>query len=140
MTILDALDDPNLFAPFFQPAESWVAWRAALAATYALPMTAAELAVYQRHTGRTTAPTKPAREGGASSVAAAANHGSWRWSATYAAAFRTYALAPGERGTVMVIAADRRQARILFRYIARSSTAARCWRGWSPTARPSRCG
>lgn len=43
MTLLDALDDPALFAPHF-PRPSWDAWRAFLAALYALPMTAADLA------------------------------------------------------------------------------------------------
>ena len=39
--------------------------------------------------------------------------------AVFLACFRDYRkiLAPGERGTVMVIAADRRQARVVFRYI-----------------------
>src|SRR5262245_42341698 len=39
--------------------------------------------------------------------------------ATYLATFRDYTeiLAPGERGVVMVIAADRRQARVVLRYI-----------------------
>jgi len=44
----------------------------------------------------------------------------WRWSpSVYLAAFHSYRqyLAPGERGTIMVIACDRRQARTIFRYI-----------------------
>ena len=40
--------------------------------------------------------------------------------AVYLACFSEYskALAPGERATVMVIAADRKQARVVFRYIS----------------------
>ena len=52
------------------------------------------------------------RRGGKSLIAALV--------AVFLACFRDYRkiLAPGERGTVMVIAADRRQARGVFRYIA----------------------
>ncbi len=117
MTILDALADANLFAPLFRPAVSWAAWRAALAAIHGLPMDAAMRATFQRHTGRSASPSAQAREawlivgrrGGKSRIAAAL--------ATYAAAFRRYDLAPGERGVAMVIAADRRQARVVFRYV-----------------------
>ncbi len=118
MTILESLADANLFARFFQPRETWGAWLAFMAAVYGLPIDGNALALYQRHTGRTTRPTAPAREawvivgrrGGKSRVAALL--------AVYAAAFRRYQLAPGERGVAMVIAADRRQARVVFRYVA----------------------
>ena len=51
------------------------------------------------------------RRGGKSRVAALA--------AVFLACFRDYAavLAPGERGTIMLIAADRKQARVLMRYV-----------------------
>ena len=40
--------------------------------------------------------------------------------AVYLATFKNYApyLAPGERGTIAIIAADRKQARVIFRYLA----------------------
>jgi hypothetical protein len=82
-------------------------------------MSPEELAGYQACTGRTVAPTEQAREAwiiagrraGKSRVAAAI--------AVYLACFRDYTavLAPGEVGTVMLLAADRKQARTLFRYI-----------------------
>ncbi len=119
MTILAALADGNLLGPAFPESESWQAWRAFLAAVYELPMTEAERAIYTRHTGRETPPTSPAREvwciagrrAGKSRIAALL--------AVFVAAFRDYAavLAPGEKATVAVIAADRQQARVLFRYI-----------------------
>ncbi len=51
------------------------------------------------------------RRGGKSRIAALI--------AVFLACFREYrnALAPGERGVVMLLAADRRQARVLFRYV-----------------------
>jgi hypothetical protein len=120
VNILDAMHDPALFGPWFK-GDSWTAWRAFLAALFGLPLpTEAEADAYFRHTGRTAyAPGTPAREawlavgrrGGKSRIAALV--------AVYLAAFRTYddVLAPGEVGTLPVIAADRRQARVVLRYI-----------------------
>ena len=117
MNILAALDDPALFGPHFRGA-TWMAWRAFLAALFALPMDAAALALYTAHTGRQAAPTVPFREaalvigrrGGKSRVLALLG--------VFLACFRDYAphLAPGEVATVAIIAADRRQARSIFRF------------------------
>src|SRR5439155_11835382 len=84
-----------------------------------LPMSEAEFGLYRQHTGRDRVPEASAREawvvvgrrGGKSRVAALI--------AVYVAAFRDYAavLAPGEKVTVAVIAADRQQARVVFRYV-----------------------
>ena len=38
-TILKAVRDPNLFAPWFKDRVTWTAWFAFLAALFALPMT-----------------------------------------------------------------------------------------------------
>lgn len=118
MNILQACDDPALFAPWFRDPATWQAWRAFLAALFALPMTPEQLAVYTECTGRTEAPTEPTcegwlavgRRGGKSLVLALV--------AVYLACFREYRpyLQPGERGLVTVMAADRRQARTIFRY------------------------
>jgi hypothetical protein len=119
VTLLDALDDLALFGSAFPDAESWQAWRAFLAAVFGLPMTEEQAALYRRHTGRDTPPTSPAREvwaicgrrAGKSRIAALL--------AVFLACFRSYrdVLAPGERGTLPIIAADRRQARTVMRYI-----------------------
>ncbi|MGI4800695.1 MAG: hypothetical protein ACRYG8_43065 [Janthinobacterium lividum] len=119
MNILQTLDDPHLFASHFE-GDSWAAWRAFLATLFALPMSDDELALYQHHTGRQTPPTVPfkqaalicGRRGGKSRVLALI--------ACYLAAFIDYEvyLAPGEVATVAIIAADRKQARTIFRYIS----------------------
>jgi hypothetical protein len=106
-----------VFAPFFK-GTSWDAWRAFLAALFALPMTEAELAIYREHTGRSTPPSEPCLEGwlicgrrsGKSFVLALV--------ACFLACFRDWRpfLGPGERATIMVIAADRKQARTILRY------------------------
>jgi hypothetical protein len=117
VTILDAMADAALFAPWFS-APSWAPWRAFLAALFALPMGEGDAALYRRCTGRTTVPTSPAREAW---VIAGRRAGKSRIAAlvaVYLAAFRDYRamLAPGEIATVMVIAADRKQARVVHRY------------------------
>jgi hypothetical protein len=51
-TIIVAVADRNLFAPWFKNKASWTAWFAFLRALFALPMTAEQLAIYQQCTGR----------------------------------------------------------------------------------------
>jgi len=121
MTIIDALRDPHLFGKAFRDLGSWAAWIVVLRALFGLPMDATEVEAYQRLTGRENPPGKQAREGwlvvgrrgGKSRMAALV--------AVWLACFRDYKgiLSPGERGTLMVIAADRRQARVVFRYIVK---------------------
>lgn len=119
MNVLEAIDDPALFAPWFRDPATWAAWRAFLAALFGLPMSEPELAAYRRFTGRDEPPTAAfdeawliiGRRGGKSFTMALI--------ATFLGAFRDYRpyLQPGERATVMVVAADRRQARVIVRYI-----------------------
>ena len=118
-SILRALDDPALFAPHFR-GDTWRTWRVFLKALFGLggAMTADERAAYRQHTGREEPPTQPFREaalvvgrrGGKSRVLALI--------AVYLATFRDYTehLAAGEVATVAVIAADRKQARAIYRY------------------------
>lgn len=119
MNIRDAMLDPNLFGSQFA-GESWEAWRALLAGFYGLPLDKDERKHWKALTGRTRSPSKPhdelwlavGRRGGKSLSAALL--------AIYEAAFKEYdhLLAPGEKATVMVLAADRKQARSAFRYIS----------------------
>ncbi len=118
-SIIDAVTDPQLFRPFFPDLKSWNAWLVFLKAAFGLNMTTEELAVFQACTGRQTAPTDVAREcflvvgrrGGKSRVLALI--------AVYLAVFFDHSqhLAPGENGVVQVLAADRRQARVILKYV-----------------------
>jgi hypothetical protein len=45
VNILEAIDDPLLFTPWFRNATTWNAWRAFLAALFGLPMTAEQRAI-----------------------------------------------------------------------------------------------
>ena len=118
-TIIDAVADRNLFAPWFKNKASWAAWFAFLRALFALPMTAEQLAIYQQCTGRVAPPTASATEGWLVCGRRSGKSFILSLCAVYLAAFHSYRqyLAPGERGTIMVIACDRRQARTIFRYI-----------------------
>lgn len=119
ISILDAACDRHLFAPWFKNREHWAAWFAFLAALFAIEMTEEQASVYRACTGREALPTTAAteawlavgRRGGKSFVLAML--------AVFIACFRDCRqfLAPGERGTIMVIARDRQQARIILRYI-----------------------
>ena len=117
--ILAALHDPNLFASQFK-GDTWDAWKAFLAGLFGLPMTEAKAALFKRHTGRDTLPLEAFKEaalivgrrGGKSRVLALI--------AVFLACFRDYApyLAPGEVATIAVLAANRQQARSIFRFVS----------------------
>jgi hypothetical protein len=120
VSFLDAMQDPAFFGPWFTSSQSWETWRTFAKALFGEPLTAAEIEVFARHTGRHTPPAAPAREawlpvgrrGGKSLFAAAL--------AVYMACFRDYRarLKPGESAVVMVLAADKDQATVVFDYIA----------------------
>jgi hypothetical protein len=119
-TILWALDHPKLFAPHFKGGQrSWAAWRTFLAALFGLPMDAAQLALYQHHTGRETPPAAQFTEAALICGRRAGKSRILALIAVFLAAFRDYEefLAPGERATIPIIAADRKQARTIFRYV-----------------------
>ena len=103
--IIDSLSDPQLFARFFTPADSWLPWRAVLRVLFGLPLPAEDMALFRSATGRTrpfTAAILEAwllcgRRSGKSRILALI--------AVCLATFREYSayLAPGERPVVMVL-------------------------------------
>lgn len=98
--------------------ENWATWRTVLKAAFALDLTDDERAVVTQLTQRQTLPSSPVRElwlllgrrSGKSIIAALL--------AVLATCCRSYQLAPGEVGVFMVIAADRKQARVIKKYIS----------------------
>jgi hypothetical protein len=119
MNILAAIDDPLLFEPWFKDRATWAAWRAFLCALFGLPMTDAEASVYRTCTGRSELPAAAFTEGWLVCGRRAGKSFVLALTAVYLAAFKDYSkyLAPGERGTVLVISADRKQSRVVLRYI-----------------------
>ncbi len=61
MTILEAIQDPNLFGKEFSRPE-WRAWRVLLRALFGLPMSGKDLDVYRRHTALESPPSGPVHE------------------------------------------------------------------------------
>src|SRR5258706_14390802 len=119
LTILDAINDPHLFAPWFKDPATWAAWVAFLCALFALDMTADQLAVYRQCTGRNEPPTVVASEGWLVCGRRAGKSFVLALIAVFLACFHDYRqyLTPAERGTVFIIATDRNQPRIILRYI-----------------------
>jgi hypothetical protein len=119
VSIIDAIRNPKIFGPWFKDAESWGAWIVLLKAMFGLPLDSTELSLFQKYTGR----TNPApggyydltlvigRRGGKSLILALI--------AAYLSAFvdwRPY-LTGGEDGTVIIVAADKRQAATTLNYL-----------------------
>jgi len=119
LTLLDCIADPLLFAPWFKDPATWTAWFAFIAALFALPMTADQLAIYRQCTGRDDPPSEQASEAWLVCGRRAGKSFVLALIAVFLACFHDYRryLAPGERGTVFIIATDRKQARIILRYI-----------------------
>jgi hypothetical protein len=121
--IIKAMTDAELFGKWFQRGlfrgDSWHNWRVFLAALFGLGLDAEEREIYKHFTGRDDVPIEQVseswlicgRRSGKSLVAALI--------AVFLAVFRDYTsyLAPGEVATIMVIAADRKQARVVLGYI-----------------------
>ncbi len=117
-TILHALSDSHLLGGALD-GPSWQPWSVFLASLFGLAMDASDFAVYRHHTGRTEAPTAQSRyaqlvvgrRGGKSRVLALV--------ATYLACILDHSayLVPGESAVVAIIAADRKQARVILGYI-----------------------
>jgi hypothetical protein len=118
VNILDAIADPQVFAKHFRGG-TWNAWRAFLCALFALPMTDEQLALYQKHTGRSSPPSTPPREGWLCCGRRSGKSFLLACTAVWLSAFRDWRpyLGPGEIATCMVIAADRKQSRVIMRYI-----------------------
>ena len=119
MTILDAIHDDHLFRPLFKSIDTWRAWFVGLKAVFGLAMTEEELLLFKHLTGRDAPPVQQVQEcwlvvgrrGGKSFIVALI--------AVFLACFRDYRpfLGPGERGVLMIIATDRKQARVIMRYL-----------------------
>jgi hypothetical protein len=118
-SLLDAINDPKLFAPWFRKPETWAAWRALLAALFGLPMSEADLATYRACTGRNEPPTTQAKEAWLICGRRAGKSFVLALIAVYLATFFNYRqyLTPGERGVIVIIARDRKQGRVIFLYI-----------------------
>src|SRR5690242_18724229 len=114
INLIEAMDDPNLFEPWFR-GPTWHPWRTILKAANGLPLSQEELEFF-RTVAERDPPSEPVKElwiiagrrAGKDSIASVI-------AAHQAALFSGAAelLRPGERAIVMCLATDRDQARIV---------------------------
>jgi len=119
VTILQTMRKKELFARWFRDPKTWVFWTVFLASLFGLPLDSAQLEIFAECTGRKAPSPSGYREawlavgrrGGKSIILALI--------AVFLAFFKDWSdrLVPGERGTVLIIAQDRRAARVIYRYI-----------------------
>jgi hypothetical protein len=119
MNLIDALDDPNLFGGVVRDQSTFTAWRAFLASLFGLPMDEDARAIAAQCTGLPEPPGRAFNEAWLVCGRRAGKSFVLALIAVYLATFCDYgdALTVGERGTIMVIAADRKQARTILRYV-----------------------
>ena len=119
MNIIQACQDKNLFGAILQDKASWGPWLSVLRCVFGLPLDDADKALLKEVSGRDAFPADGFREvwlacgrrSGKSFVLALV--------AVWLACFKEWRghLTAGERGTVMVLASDRRQAGVIFGYV-----------------------
>ena len=118
MSIDEALVDEHLLGAALEGnIAPWQTWRVALKGAFGLPLNDKECVVFSAIAGGRNPPAKRVRElwcvvgrkGGKSKIAGAL--------ATYFALFVPHKLSRGEKGLVLVLAASRDQAQVVFDYI-----------------------
>src|SRR5262245_27279527 len=117
ITIDRALLDENLLGSSLEDKTDWRVWITVLRAAFGLPLDEGQRSIFHQVAGERGPPIKRVRElwaivgrrGGKSRMAAAL--------AVFIACFIQHDLAAGEVGHVLVLAANRDQARVVFEYI-----------------------
>src|SRR6266542_3148217 len=119
-SIIEAIKNPKLFGslPRFKKLETWTNWIVVLKAIFGLPMTAEDLVIFNRYTGRASPPLVGSKEnfliigrrGGKSFISALIG--------VFIACFFSFVeyLTTGERGVVLILAVDKAQAKVVFNY------------------------
>jgi hypothetical protein len=117
-TILDAIEIPGIWQRWFRRTDTWGPWRAFLKSFFGLPMTQTSLALFKECTGRQQPDGAGYNEAWLICGRRAGKSFMLALIACYLANFKDWSeyLVPGEVGTIMVIARDRKQARTIFRY------------------------
>src|SRR5262249_12127078 len=119
-TIIQAIENPRLFRslPAFKSLATWAAWLVWLKSVFGLPMTADELVLFHKCTGRVSPPPNGAKE----VYTVVGRRGGKSFSSAIVSvfvaclcSFKEY-LTTGERGMVLILAVDKAQAKVVFNY------------------------
>ncbi|WP_242013164.1 hypothetical protein [Acetobacter sicerae] len=118
ITALEAMDDPDLFGAEFT-GQTWDRWRAFLAVLQAQPIPEGMEELVRECTGRSDLPVQSFRRAALICGRRAGKSRILALLGTSLACLRDYrdVLSAGEVATVGIIAADRKQARSIFRYV-----------------------
>jgi hypothetical protein len=124
-TIVDAVNDKLLFASHFKdrwfgPKGTWEPWLAFLSAAFALPMDDAHLALFKQCTGLDAPPAERVKE---CWLVCGRRSGKSRMLALIACYLATLVdwsryLSGGEPGVIQIVAGDRAQAQVIFRFLS----------------------
>lgn len=109
---------PDIFAPWFPNPETFRTWFTITKAIEGLPLNDEELETFHLLTGRTEAPKTAAKEVWIIAGRRAAKSRQMAMNAVWKATSCYYPdLAPGERAVASIVATDKKQARLVFRYV-----------------------
>jgi hypothetical protein len=116
--IIAAIDNPRWWGKWFARGD-WSAWRSFLSALFGLPLEGDALATFAECTGRAQVPTRQAAEAWAICGRRAGKTRVMSTVAAWLACFHDWRpyLAPGEKASVMLIAQDRKAARVALRFL-----------------------
>ncbi len=117
-TIVKAIKDPLLLGAWVRDVKSWLAWLTFIKTMFDLPLSRDEQAVFRRCTQRDYK-SRAFDRGFLVCGRRAGKSAALALIGVYLACFfewRPY-LKPGEEGTIMIIAASRKQARVIFNYM-----------------------
>jgi hypothetical protein len=119
VNIIEAMEDAELFGNVFRDSATWAPLRTVLKALFGLPMADDDLPRFRQHTGREVPNPDGYKEFWAVAGRRSGKSFVLALVAVFLAAFRDWRphLTAGERGVVMVIAVDRRQAQVILGYI-----------------------
>jgi hypothetical protein len=116
--ILHAMNSPDLWAGWFKRPETWQPWKVFLSVLFGLQLTDEDFALYRECTGRGTRNAAGYTEAWLICGRRAGKSFILALIACYLAVFKDWRpyLAPGEVGTIKIIATDKKQARVIHRY------------------------
>jgi hypothetical protein len=117
-SIFAAMGHPDLWQAWFRDTRSWRNWKIFLAVLFGRPLNEFDIELYRHCTGRTTPSLDGYREAWLVCGRRAGKSFILALIACFLAIFRDWKpyLAPGEVGTIKIIATDKKQVKVIYKY------------------------